>query len=57
MRFKGNYISLLDAQVYDSFGLFAAAGGNLGLCLGLSCLSLLLSLLELIEKKALRKVI
>ena len=30
--------------VYDLGGFFAAAGGNLGLCLGFSCLSILLTI-------------
>ena len=37
--------------VYDLLGVFAAAGGNLGLCLGFSCLTLLFSLLNWIKER------
>ena len=37
--------------VFDLLGVFAAAGGNLGLCLGFSCLTLLFSLLNWIKER------
>jgi hypothetical protein len=33
----------VETPIYDVGGLLAAAGGNLGLCLGFSCLSILLA--------------
>jgi hypothetical protein len=37
--------------VYDLLGVFAAAGGNLGLCLGFSCLTVLYSFLNWIKER------
>jgi hypothetical protein len=35
----------IETLIYDFGGLMAAAGGNLGLCLGFSCLSILFSMI------------
>jgi len=35
----------IETLLYDFGGLMAAAGGNLGLCLGFSCLSILFSII------------
>ena len=40
-----------ETLIYDVIGVLAAAGGHLGLCLGFSCLTLLLSFIECIELK------
>ena len=40
-----------ETLIYDAVGVLAAAGGHLGLCLGFSCLALLLSLIESLELK------
>jgi hypothetical protein len=42
-------------QVYDVGNLLAAVGGNLGLFLGFSCLSLLLGVLRVAKKLARKK--
>ena len=39
----------IETLIYDFGGLMAAAGGNLGLCLGLSCLSILFSMIGAIS--------
>ena len=38
-----------ETLIYDLINVMAAAGGHLGLCLGFSCLTLFISLLEYIE--------
>ncbi len=40
-----------ETLIYDLVGVLAAAGGHLGLCLGFSCLTLVLTILEWIELK------
>ena len=40
-----------ETLIYDLVGVFAAAGGHLGLCLGFSCLTLFMSLCEWMEAK------
>jgi hypothetical protein len=44
----------IEAYVYDTVSFLAATGGNLGLLLGFSCLSILLTLFE---KLSTRKVL
>ena len=39
----------IETLIYDLGGLMAAAGGNLGLCLGFSCLSILFSTIAVIS--------
>ncbi len=41
----------VEAYVYDLGSFLAQAGGNLGLCLGFSCLSVLLDVLKFIKQK------
>ena len=41
----------IETLVYDLVGVLAAAGGYLGLCLGFSCLTLFMSLLDWMEIK------
>ena len=41
----------IEAYVYDLGSFLAQAGGNLGLCLGFSCLSALLAFLQIIKQK------
>jgi len=44
---SGNLIEeKLETLVYDLVGLLAAVGGNLGLLLGFSCLSVLISIIS-----------
>ena len=40
-----------ETLVYDSVNIFAAIGGNLGLFLGFSCLSIVFSGIDLLAKK------
>ena len=40
----------VETLVYDTGNFFSTVGGNLGLCLGFSCLSCLLSLVEFISE-------
>jgi hypothetical protein len=39
----------VETLIFDFGGLLAAAGGNLGLCLGFSCLSIFYSIIHLIS--------
>jgi hypothetical protein len=40
----------VEVLVYDFGGFIAAAGGNLGLCLGFSCLSILFTITHWTQK-------
>ena len=40
-----------ETLIYDLVDVFAAAGGYLGLCLGFSCLTLLVTLIEWMEAR------
>lgn len=39
----------VDSYVYDVINFLSAAGGNLGLFLGFSCLSIILYIIDMIE--------